>query len=308
MSTSPFDGSKFSHYSTFEPEAQKELFHEIRKSRLTCNNDSIKPIPIFIITCDRLTALIRAMLSYYKVISAPITIVIHDNETTFPPTRMFLERLVTEGIPVFWNQAITNKPCSLGAVKKTVEKWFEKNDADYYVVTDPDIEIEAGAEKILSALTFLLQQYEHIDAVGPMLRKDDLPAHYPLRDFVHKQQDDLYRPEKQWIKKWGDQALFVQAGWIDTAFALYRKTFKFRNLNRSLQTHEPYIARHSDWYIDPSNLTEDQLFYKQKNNPVGHWSSSWLPDELVACKHFGKDMTLPSSYKIVRKQPLQYRP
>jgi len=47
------------------------------------------------------------------------------------------------------------------------------------------------------------------------------------------------------------------------------------NFLKAIRTNLPYTARHGGWYVDPSNLTEEQKYYIQTANN----SSSWLTDE-----------------------------
>lgn len=263
---------------TFEPKAQKDLFKQIKlaKQKRAKHFDE-KVVPIFVITCDRISVLIKSLLSYYVQIKSPIEIIIHDNNTTYPPTRDFLDRLEMAGIRVVRSTSDVVNDYSLSNINVTIQDWLRDHDSDYYVVTDPDIEIEKGPGDILKVFEHLLRENPYINVVGPMLRRDDLPDYYPLKSLVQTQQQEVYARDPITSSVFEDTVLNLQPGFIDTAFGMYRRNFSFHNYNRAIQTYAPYQARHLDWYLDPSNLTPDQIYYKQKNSPVGHWSSTWLP-------------------------------
>lgn len=264
-------------YESFEPQAQKELFARLKQIHASeKNGEKVAKTPIFVITCDRISVLIKSLLSYYTRIDAPVEVIIHDNHTTYPPTKDFLDRLEQEGITVYRSDRDITHDRALSDLSATIADWYTSHDAPYYVVTDPDIEIEEESGDILSILMFLLDESRHMNVAGPMLRRDDLPDHYPLKNYVQVQQSQVYLGMQTWNMQWNEKNLVVQDGWIDTCFGMYRKGFIFHNYNKALQTYHPYQARHLDWYIDPNNLAADQVYYLERNNPVGHWSSTLL--------------------------------
>lgn len=268
----------FPAVETFEPEAQKELFLRLEEeASKKSKNLAEGSVPIFVITCDRISVLIKSLLSYYTHIRNPIEVIIHDNNTTYPPTQEFLRRLEKAGLRVVWSSRDVINDYSLSSISTTISDWFQDHESPFYVVTDPDIEIEEGADDILEVFAHLLRENPQINVVGPMLRRDDLPDHYPLKNLVQTQQQEVYARDPIYYALFKHKVLALQPGYIDTAFGMYRRDFQFHNYNRAIQTYEPYQARHLDWYIDQNNLTPDQVYYKNKNSPVGHWSSTWLP-------------------------------
>jgi hypothetical protein len=232
----------------------------------------ISKVPIFIISHNRLSMLRRCIESI-RACFAPDTyeILIHDNVSTYQP---LIDYLKSSGLQVFWNQRN-----ELDDVALSVAQYFSNNsDVQYYAVTDPDIEFQAHVTPA-DTLTFyasLLDVYSHIDAVGPELRVDDIPDHYPLKH------DLLERHRASHV---GDK--FIDVGWrgsvvqcafrkLDTTFGLYRRNFVFHRLNDALLCHGDYCARHLDWYIDPQNMADDDRLYMQKTTRWGHWSSEYL--------------------------------
>ena len=47
---------------------------------------------------------------------------------------------------------------------------------------------------------------------------------------------------------------------IDTTFAMYRHG-KYYETPHSIRTGHPYLARHTDWYLDTERLDEETAYY-----------------------------------------------
>lgn len=234
------DGPEFPPYGSFEPESQAELFARIADRRDGHRFEGMGPkIPIFVITCDRITVLIKTLLSFYKTLETPFEVVIQDNHSTYPPTLEFLHRLEDEGIKVIFSQQDVTRDVGLNAVTQTVAWWYQENDSPYYVVTDPDIELDEGPGNLLTVLATLLEDSPRINVVGPMLHRDDIPESYPFRALA---QDQSWFKFQRWHGYFGDVPTTVQDGYIDTVFGMYRKEFKFHNYNYALQTCRPYLS------------------------------------------------------------------
>jgi hypothetical protein len=69
---------------------------------------------------------------------------------------------------------------------------------------------------------------------------------------------------------------------IDTTFALYRHAAP-HNVEMSVRTGYPYVARHLPWYVDDRYLPEDEAFYRERaeGSDVNHWSRTRLPGWLA---------------------------
>lgn len=236
-------------------------------------------IPIFVFTCDRIGVLRDSLASYRRIEPEPI-IVLHDNNSTYPPMLEYLRELEREGVEVVRTGTPIRVADDLNQISATVSDWFSRYDAPYYVVTDPDVAIEDGHSDILDAYGFLLEQFSDATVVGPMLRIDDIPDYYPLKfvaagrhyyQFWHKTPEEI---------AWRGRVIKYQHATIDTTFGLYRKHFTFRRHTQGLRVYAPYWARHLDWYIDPAKMTDDQHWYMQHASGVSHWGGAWLRDEL----------------------------
>lgn len=237
------------------------------------NSDA--PIPIFIFTCDRIAVLRESLDSFRKIKPMP-RFILHDNNSTYPLMLEYLDELEEGGVEVVrtGRSVVSNE--DLNRIGETVTDWFSRNDAPYYIVTDPDIALEGGHDDILNAYSFLLQRFPKAEVVGPMLRIDDIPDHYPLK-FVAagRHYYQFWQKEPESIR-WKGRRLQYQWAPIDTTFGMYRKGYKFRRLNEGLRVYAPYWARHLDWYIDPANMGDDQRWYMERASKVSHWGGSWL--------------------------------
>lgn len=242
--------------------------------------EKVDKIPIFIISHNRLTVLKRCIASikacfderYYEI-------VIHDNISTYAPLITFLKE---SGLKVYWN-----KGNELDDVAKSVEHYFANNtdnDSRFYAVTDPDIEFDVKQTRPDTLLFYchLLDNVQKIDSVGPELRVDDIPDHYPLKQELLRLHRQGHANDKFLNVVWQDETVPCAFRKLDTTFGLYRRSFRFKRLNDALLCHGRHNARHLDWYLDPNNMSEDDLLYMQNTSRWGHWSSTMLKPKLTA--------------------------
>lgn len=234
-------------------------------------------IPIFVITHDRSEVLKQSLESYYRYIDTPFEIVIFDQKSTFGPTVNYLKSLEANGIPVIWNPRNGAMPEMCEDLRVVIQEWLLLNPAPYYIVTDPDIALDGCGRDILEFYASLLQMFNDITCVGPMLRIDDIPDHYPFKEEAIKRHYKQFWGNVPRVITYKNLKYHILPSMIDTTFAMYRSDFAFKNLNVGIRTYAPYMAQHLDWYIDPNNMTDDQLYYmKQANHHVAHWGAGFL--------------------------------
>jgi len=247
---------------------------------------SKETIPIFIIVKDRLSVLKESIASYERNIKTPFEIVIHDNGSTFGKTTKYLRNLTKKGVKVYYHrQKFKNKKLELNSVGLSVRDYFKTHKASYYVVTDPDIFLDTSDGDVLEVYAYLLDRVS-VPVVGPMLRVDDLPNHYPLKGRVVRSMNKRFWKKPSFVVSVGDKECRFMYSKIDTTFGLYRTGFDFKRKQEGIRVHPPYSARHLDWYMDPENMTEDQEYYLQRcrKDPamkiISHWSGVYLDQEL----------------------------
>ena len=237
------------------------------------------PIPIFIISRDRLDVLQKCVRSL-KQIKTPYQVVIHDNASTFPPLIEYLKQGEKSGeFIVYWHKINSLKEAAKSVADYLQKAEMEGNKPPYYCVTDPDIELRDVNGDILEFYAHLLDKTKpgQIKVVGPMLEIDDLPDHYPLKERVIQSHTRQFWGKKSYKTEYRAAKFDIQSAMIDTTFGMYRSSTPWKPMNRGYRTYAPYSARHLDWYIDPENMSEDQKYYlKTCRRDTGHWSSSYL--------------------------------
>jgi len=221
-------------------------------------------IPIYITNFNWLTST-RALAKYFDDVPG-VEVIIVDNCSTYSPL-------------VEWYE--TNCPCRVVRLTENVGEhavWHRGAilpppvhraffGSDYYVVTDPDLSLEGCPKDVLNVLRTGLDENPDILKVGLSLELDDLPSTSPFTNDVRAWEAQF------WRRRRGSQ--FYEAA-VDTTFAMYRIDSPFdrvrTNQGAALRTDRPYTARHLPWYMDPAELSEEQLYYVMRTR-IGSWGS-----------------------------------
>lgn len=226
-------------------------------------------IPIFICTHDRLKCL-KGQLESFKQIKTPHEIILIDNQTTFPKTLDYLKQLESDGMRIIWRQQNDYD------FTRVIDPIVKELDADYYCVTDPDVDFHEINGDVLEFYQYLHEKNE-VDVVGPMLIINDIPDFYPLKGrAINGYEAKWWKlfPSKTW---WKDVEYKWVMAHIDMTFGMYKRSFlPFHKANDGIRVYPPYAAKHSDWYIDINNMTDDQKWYVNHCRSNCHYSSNWL--------------------------------
>ena len=229
-------------------------------------------IPIFIITCDRLEVLKKSMQSYNDCIKTPFEIVIIDFGSTFEPTRDFLRHLQYEGKKVYWMNKITRN-FDLNSINAIVQDYFTTHPASNYIVTDPDVALDAVDGDILDVYSYLLETMPGINVVGSAMRIDDIPKHYRNRKRVRARHKNRFWSKVPYSIQYKDKTIRYVPASIDSTFGMSRAGTIWRRLKRGILVRHPYSAKHLDWYLDLENPTPDQAYYMEHaSRKIAHWS------------------------------------
>lgn len=216
-------------------------------------------------------------------------IYIIDKGSSYPELFTYYQELKNLGVNIINSTPMENGPSGPGGLNdlyKDIEP--NKSDCDYYVVTDPDIELDGCPKDMLERYADILDAENDIEIVGPMLKIDDIPDSYPAKEIClwrHVEQFWNKTPQK---KKALGKTIYVQNAPIDSTFGLVRQKTKYQRLLQGYRTYFPYEAKHLDWYITPENIESDQQHYiDNSNNTVSSWGSRLLKsqpkfDKLVA--------------------------
>lgn len=236
-------------------------------------DDSVKTTPIFIITYDRLEVLKKSMQSYYDYIKTPFEIVIIDFGSTYGPTVEFLKYLEHKRVKVYWKKKISHK-FGLNSINEVIQDYFEDHPSSNYVVTDPDIALDNVEGDALRVYAHLLENLSRINVAGPMLRIDDIPDYYPPKKrLISSSLHVYYHSRKVNTIQYEGKAIRYIFAPIDTTFGMSRAGKHWVRHMRGVRVLSPYSARHLEWYLNPSNLTQDQKYYRDHaSKKLAHWS------------------------------------
>jgi hypothetical protein len=158
----------------------------------------ISPVPIFIISYNRLAVLRQAINSFRQIDETKV--IVHDAGSSYAPLLKFLAELEREGASVYYDRQRIVRDDDLNSVADTVSDWLQKHDASHYVVTDPDVALEDGCRDILEFYQSLLDEFPDVEVVGPMLRIDDIPDSFPLKRLViQRHTNDFWHKPPEWI-------------------------------------------------------------------------------------------------------------
>ncbi|GGI58039.1 glycosyltransferase family 2 protein [Winogradskyella haliclonae] len=239
----------------------KTLYHQLFNKTIRKQIRDIKSIPIIINNFNQLFYLKLLIESLQE--RGYSNIVIIDNNSTYKPLLDYYNTIETE---IKVHRLVSNSGhLSFWKHKELVDKYTK----GYYVLTDPDIvPLSECPDDFLKTMLKLLDKAYDRTKVGFSLKLDDIPIHNP-------QMEKIKNWEKQfWATKIHPQAYKAE---IDTTFALYRPDYKYqrKNFTKAWRTDYPLQAIHGGWYINPANLSEEQLYYQKTANA----SASWLLEE-----------------------------
>jgi len=233
---------------------------------------NMEKIPIFVIVHDRIKVLKKTLASFNKYIKTPYEIIFFDTKSTYKPCIDYLKKMEENNYKVYWTGINDHN-----LIMNAVYDYKKHNNFKYFVITDPDIELDNVNGDILEYYIYLLNKYKVI-GVGPMLRIDDIPDYYPRKKKVIKGHTRQFWNKKPKEIKYNNKKYNIQYSPIDTTFQLCsidNIPNKFPNKN-CIRCYAPYSARHLDWYLNPDKLTEDQIYYSKNarggdNSKGAHW-------------------------------------
>ena len=206
---------------------------------------SIRDIPIFINSRDRLTALKR--VTEWLLHAGYRRIYIIDNASTYSPLLQYY-RALDKNEPTV---KVLRLKKNLGHMALWDSKVLEILQIDTpYVYTDSDIiPTEDCPPDVLADLLEIMQKYPILKKVGLGLKTDDIT----FFDAEGTQAEEY----KYYPCKLEDELYF---GSIFTTFALYRN-YRHYSVDASARTTGKKMARHSQWYFDYEHLPEDEQYY-----------------------------------------------
>lgn len=216
--------------------------------------------PVLINNFNRLS-LVKQQIEWLLSLDDPVSIIIVDNLSTYPPLLDFYKKLDHPFVQV---------------VKLNFNSWrkgaaylakYRLKEFDKVIITDSDLLPYSNTPKdIISHLSSLIDKYPEYNHIGTSLEINDLPDHYPLKATVIKYESSFWPPQAKII----DQDNFESK--IDTTFAMYRNSSKILATHPALRTNRPYTLKHVDWYINPKNTSEEHQFYMSNCKSFATWA------------------------------------
>lgn len=184
-----------------------------------------------------------------------VKIIIVDNASANPECASWYDHL-TQGGEVQVIRLLENMgkhaPWKSGAVAAHA--------GQYYVVTDPDLDLSAVPSDVLDVLKAGMLKH-NAAKVGLSLRIDDIPADSVIgQEAVHW--------ERNWWQHHADEQFFTAA--IDTTFAMYDK---MNTAGPQLRAKPPYMARHLPWYLSDATMTPEYRYYLSEASSVSDWGN-----------------------------------
>lgn len=212
-------------------------------------------IPIIINNFNRLNYLEKLLKGLEKRGYKNIHIL--DNQSTYPPLLEFYKKTKHKvhfldknyGFRALWKSGMYHK--------------FKNN---YFAYTDPDLEIiDECPDDFLEFFRKALQKNKLWVKVGFSLKIDDIPNHNPLKENVLLWEKTFYTKRVK--------THFFRAP-VDTTFGLY-PPYSFKHVRshqaKIFRSDIPYQMRHLPWYVDPKNLSDEEIFYSETTK-----KESWL--------------------------------
>ena len=218
-------------------------------------------IPVYVNTFNRLTTT-RRLCEQIAELDNAVPIIV-DNNSTWEPLLDWYRDCPFEVIRLPENMG-HHAPWTCGVTARP--------NAGFYCVTDCDLDLEGVPADLINVLQEPLISW-HSSPVksGVALRIDDLPS--------------WQTQVREWECRFWKQRIADQFGhvryWapIDTTLAMYRANTPVRIATkvagvRAVRVAGQYTARHMPWYLDPTNLDDENANYFATANG----SNSWRPD------------------------------
>jgi hypothetical protein len=167
-------------------------------------------------------------------------------------------------------------------VRKTINAYLHEHpEVQYYIVTDPDVQLHRVWGDILDFYLYLAR-LQPKRCVGPMLHIDDIPDHYPRKHRVVSSDMARFWGKPGSLIEFRGRTHTVVFCDIDTTFQFAHRDLPMQFPRHGMRCLPPYSARHLDWYLKPGHLTPDQAYYeKHCSRGIAHWGHSLEPNPMT---------------------------
>lgn len=214
-------------------------------------------IPCYINCYNRLTTT-RKLAEQIAALDNAVPVIV-DNASTWEPLIAWLNDCPFDVIRLTENIG-HHAPWKCGATARP--------NNGFYCVTDCDLDLEGVPADLMEVLQKPLTSWSNPPVKsGVALRIDDLPR---WQTQVTEWESRFWKSRVDGFRYWAP---------IDTTLAMYRANTPVRIATkvagiRAVRTAGQYTARHVPWYLDPTNLDEENANYFATANSSNSWKPS----------------------------------
>ena len=203
-------------------------------------------VTVVINNCNLLTWP-KAMVERIEKFGQLAQIVIVDNGSSYEPLLDWYENTPHEVIRL----------PNLGHTAPWHPKVKDAIKTDFYVVSDPDLDLSSTPTDSLPYLMDCLMRFRHFRKVGLGLSFDDVPPESRYYEHVNSFEARFWR-----LPLIGGR---LRAAPVDTTFAIYHKTIAHEYFIGGARTDQPYAARHHPWSVVNADA-EFEYYLSRVNN------------------------------------------
>lgn len=215
------------------PAKAKRMIHV-----MTCRR---KPLPIFL-RCGNLGRRLHDLAAAYRQQSVRTELVLIDGGDSGEETQQAIGQLQQDGALVRVIDPGTSEQ-QAESLRRVIRLYFKRwSEPGRFALASGAIDFSTSSPDTLALYDELLDRLQ-VDAVGPMLRIQDLPFGHPA---LGAEIAEHWLQERTSCRTSLGPVSVVPASLID-GFALYRADDKHPPARSGLRVHHPYDARNLDW-------------------------------------------------------------
>lgn len=145
---------------------------------------------------------------------------------------------------------------NLGHTSPWLESINQQIKTNFYVVSDPDLDLSGIPDDCLDALKLTLSQFPELEKVGLGLDIESVPRESPYFSHVNSYERSLWELPLQE----GDFRLAP----VDTTFAIYHKRIMNHYKVCGARLNYPYVAKHIPWTL--TGIDKEFAYYLKEAN------------------------------------------
>ncbi len=215
-----------------------------------------RPLPVFLPCCDLGTQLERIAAAYRRQ-SVATELVLIGGGAAGLETQQAIEALQQDGVQVRVIDPGTPEQ-QAKSLQHVIQQYFKRwSELQRYAIASGAIDFSNTSPDAFALYDELLDCFPEVEAVGPMLRIQDLPfAHPALRSEIAEH----WLQERSSCKTSLGTVSVVQASLIGN-FALCRADGRHRPPRSGLRVHHPFDARNLAWTATEQQRPARRLYW-----------------------------------------------